>query len=210
MVQPKALLFDLGNVLLPIDLSLTYEAFAVYSLLNTTEIADKIHTEQLWVSYEAGLQTDEESRSFLRDKLVISCSDAQFDDAFSALLLGFHPGVYDWISSLKSTYQLLLLSNTSSIHAKRFTQVKLGPSGENLVSLFHYVYYSFAMGLVKPDPRIYQRVLQEQGLLAEQVLFFDDNVANINSARELGLQTCLVDPQKEFSQLQEKLETYVS
>lgn len=210
MVQPKALLFDLGNVLLPIDLSLTYEAFAAYSLLNATEIADKIHSEQLWVSYEAGLQTDEEFRSFLRDKLVLSCSDAQFDDAFSALLLGFHPGVYEWISSLKSSYSLFLLSNTSSIHANRFTQVKLGPLGENLFSLFHHVYYSFNMGLVKPNPSIYQRVLQEQGLLAEQVLFFDDNVANIISANKLGIQTCLVNPQFGFSQLQEKLETYVN
>ena len=68
---------------------------------------------------------------------------------FQPCLLDFHAGVYEWIASLQSKYHLILLSNTSSIHAERFTRVSLGPSGQNLFSLFHHVYFSFEMGLVK-------------------------------------------------------------
>lgn len=210
MAAPKAIIFDLGNVLLPIDLSLTYEAFSAYSTLSSSEIASAIMEHQLWVPYEAGKQNDAEFRLFLRERLVLTVSDDEFDIAFSALLLDFHAGVYEWIASLKSQYHLVLLSNTSSIHAERFTKVALGPEGQNLFSLFHQVYYSFQMGLVKPDKAIYQQVLDEQGFSPEEVLFFDDNVANINSAKSMGIQSYLIDPSRSYNQIQEILDTYVS
>lgn len=210
MASPKAIIFDLGNVLLPIDLSLTYEAFSDYSSLSSSEIASAIIEHQLWVPYESGKQNDAEFRNFLCGHLDLTISDADFDKAFSALLLDFHAGVYEWIASLKSQFHLVLLSNTSAIHAERFTKVALGPEGQNLFSLFHQVYYSFEMGLVKPDTAIYQQVLNEQGFAPEEVLFFDDNVANINSARSIGIQSYLVDPSRNFSQIQEILESYVS
>lgn len=210
MLAPKAIIFDLGNVLLPIDLSLTYEAFSLYSSLSSSEIASAISEHQLWVPYESGQQTDLKFRDFLRSHLDLTISDVDFDHAFSALLLDFHDGVYEWIASLKSLFHLILLSNTSSIHAERFTKVSLGPEGQNLFSLFNHVYYSFEMGLVKPDLAIYQQVLSEQEFSAEEVLFFDDNVANINSAKSIGIQSFLIDPSRSFIQIQEILDTYVS
>jgi len=210
MVAPKAIIFDLGNVLLPIDLSLTYDAFSVFSSLSSTEIEYAITVNQLWVPYESGQQTDVEFRDFLRSQLDLTISDFNFDNAFSALLLDFHSGVYDWIASLKSKFHLVLLSNTSSIHAERFTKVPLGADGQNLFSLFDQVYYSFELGLVKPDPAIYLRVLNEQGFQPEEVLFFDDNVANINSAKNLGIQSYLIDPNRNHLQIQQIIESYVS
>ena len=203
----KAIIFDLGNVLLPIDLSLTYEAFANYSAFSAIEIQQKIQEQQLWVPYESGAQSDSEFREYLRTHLALTCTDEVFDEAFSALLLDFHPGVYAWISSLKDSYSLYLLSNTSSIHAERFTKIKLGPQGQ---SLFDQVYYSFEMGLVKPNPVIYQQVLQEQQLKPDEVLFFDDNVANINSAKSMGILSYLIDPSQDYSQIQQILASYVS
>jgi epoxide hydrolase-like predicted phosphatase len=210
MSVPKAIIFDLGNVLLPIELSLTYEAFASFSSLSSADIASRIIENQLWVPYESGQQSDQEFREFLRTKLQLTISDADFDEAFSALLLDFHAGVYEWMFTLRSQFHLVLLSNTSSIHADRFTKVSLGPKGQNLFSLFHHVYYSFEMGLVKPDSAIYQQVLNEQGFSAEEVLFFDDNVANINSAKSMGIPSFLVDPSRSLSQIQEILDAYVS
>ena len=210
MAAPKAIIFDLGNVLLPIDLSLTYEAFSAYSSFSSSEIASAIADHQLWVPYESGKQSDQEFRNFLRESLQLRISDEEFDEAFSALLLDFHAGVYEWIASLRSQFHLILLSNTSAIHAARFTKISLGPEGQNLFSLFHHVYYSFEMGVVKPDVTIYQQVLTEQGFSAEEVLFFDDNVANIKAAKSMGIESFLIDPSRTYSQIQEILDTYVS
>jgi putative hydrolase of the HAD superfamily len=45
------------------------------------------------------------------------------------------------------------------------------------------------MGVMKPHPTIYERVLEEANLVAEQTLFLDDNADNIKAAGELGIQT---------------------
>lgn len=210
MRAPKAIIFDLGNVLLPIDLNLTYAAFAKFSSFNAALISSTIIDNKLWVPYESGQQSDAEFRDHLRSYLDLHISDVEFDEAFSSLLLDFYPGVYEWIATLGARFHLILLSNTSSIHAERFTKVPLGPAGQNLFSLFDDVYYSFEMGLVKPDPAIYHQVLTEHGFSPQEVLFFDDNVANINSAKLIGIHAYSIDPSRNHLQIQDILDTYVS
>jgi putative hydrolase of the HAD superfamily len=206
MKSINALLFDLGNVLLPIDLSLTYQAFSQLSTsFNPLEIQDKIINEGLWLGYEAGLQNDDEFRDLLRDKLNLDCSNVAFDQAFSALLLDFPANVYSFLHELTSNFDLYLLSNTSVIHSRIFLNNQLGPKGENLFGLFKKAHFSYEMGLVKPNPLIYQQVLKENNLKAEEIVFFDDNAANIESASTLGIDSILIDPTISFSQIYTKI-----
>ncbi|RXK52187.1 HAD family hydrolase [Aquirufa rosea] len=196
------LLFDLGNVLLPIDLDRTYQELAIFSSkYSAEEIKNLTHRQSLWALYESGLQSDEEFRDFLRDKLALDCSDAQFDQAFSALLLDFHVGVYSWLEKVSQRYPIYLLSNTSAIHARRFTQVPLGPSGESLFSLFKQTYFSFNMGMIKPDEKIYQHVLTQLSLKPENLIFFDDNFHNIESAKRIGIDAVLINPSCSLQQI---------
>jgi putative hydrolase of the HAD superfamily len=206
MKSINALLFDLGNVLLPIDLSLTYQAFSqLSSSFSSEEIQSKINNEGLWLGYEAGLLTDEEFRDLLRDKLDLDCSNDEFDQAFSALLLDFPPNVYSFLQELTSNFELYLLSNTSVIHSRIFLNNQLGPMGENLFGLFKKAHFSYEMGLVKPNPLIYQQVLKENNLKAEEIVFFDDNAANIKSAITLGIDSILIDPTTSFFQISTKI-----
>jgi putative hydrolase of the HAD superfamily len=206
MKSINALLFDLGNVLLPIDLSLTYQAFSqLSSSFSSEEIQSKINNEGLWLGYEAGLLTDEEFRNLLRDKLDLDCSNDEFDQAFSALLLDFPPNVYSFLQELTSNFELYLLSNTSVIHSRIFLNNQLGPKGENLFGLFKKAHFSYEMGLVKPNPLIYQQVLKENNLKAEEIVFFDDNAANIKSAITLGIDSILIDPTTSFFQISTKI-----
>ena len=206
MKSKKALLFDLGNVLLPIDLSLTFQAFSQLSTyFNPLEIQDKIINEGLWLGYEAGLLTDEEFRNLLRDKLAMNCSNEEFDQAFSALLLDFPSNIYTFLKDLTSNFDLYLLSNTSVIHSRIFLNIQLGPNGENLFGLFKKAHFSYEMGLVKPNSLIYQQVLSENNLEAGQVVFFDDNAANIESASQLGIDSILIDPKTSLSQISAKI-----
>jgi putative hydrolase of the HAD superfamily len=206
MKSINALLFDLGNVLLPIDLSLTYQAFSQLSTsFSSEEIQSKINNEGLWLGYEAGLLTDEEFRDILRDKLDLDCSNVEFDQAFSALLLDFPSNIYSFLEDLTSNFDLYLLSNTSVIHSRIFLNNQLGPKGENLFGLFKKAHFSYEMGLVKPNPLIYHQVLKENNLKAEEVVFFDDNAANIESASTLGIDSILIDPTTSFSQISTKI-----
>jgi len=206
MKSKKSLLFDLGNVLLPIDLSLTFQAFSQLSTsFSSEEIQSKINNEGLWLGYEAGLLTDEEFRDLLRDKLALNCSNFEFDKAFSALLLDFPSNVYSFLEELAANFDLYLLSNTSIIHSRLFLNNQLGPKGENLFGLFKKAHFSYEMGLVKPNPLIYEQVLRENNLDAGQLVFFDDNVANVESASKVGIDSVLIDPQKSFYQISKKI-----
>jgi putative hydrolase of the HAD superfamily len=206
MKSINALLFDLGNVLLPIDLSLTYQAFSQLSTsFSSEEIQSKINNEGLWLGYEAGLLTDEEFRDILRDKLDLDCSNVEFDQAFSALLLDFPSNIYSFLEDLTSNFDLYLLSNTSVIHSRIFLNNQLGPKGENLFGLFKKAHFSYEMGLVKPNPLIYHQVIKENNLKAEDLVFFDDNAANIESASTLGIDSILIDPTTSFFQISTKI-----
>lgn len=206
MKSKKSLLFDLGNVLLPIDLSLTFQAFSQLStFLNSVQIQDKIINQGLWLGYEAGLLNDDEFRSLLRDQLALNCSNEEFDQAFSALLLDFPSNIYSFLEDLTSNFDLYLLSNTSVIHSRIFLNNQLGPHGENLFGLFKKAHFSYEMGLVKPNPLIYQQVLRENNLEAEDLVFFDDNAANIESASKLGIDSILIDPKISLSQISAKI-----
>ncbi|MHA8060841.1 HAD family hydrolase [Aquirufa beregesia] len=197
-----SLLFDLGNVLLPIDLDKTYQAFAdLSSRYSAQEVKELTHTQSLWAEYESGLQNDDEFRDFLRIALALECSDAQFDQAFSSLLLDFHPGVYNWVGNLAKQFPIFLLSNTSAIHAQQFTQVPLGPQGESLFTLFEKTYFSFNLGMIKPDENIYHHVLQDLSLKPENLVFFDDNFHNIEAAKRVGIDGVLINPSCSLKQI---------
>jgi len=58
--------------------------------------------------------------------------------------------------------------------------------------LFEKTYYSHFVGLRKPDPAIFEKVLKENNLVAEETLFIDDIAANLEAAEALGIQTQLM------------------
>lgn len=53
---------------------------------------------------------------------------------------------------------------------------------------FDQVYVSGELGVMKPDRRIYQHVIEDLGLEPQAVLFIDDKQANVDGARRAGLQ----------------------
>ena len=207
MKSSHALLFDLGNVLLPIDLSLTYHAFSRYSnRYSATQIEQITHEEGLWQAYEAGLVDESTFRNSIKARFEMNCSDVAFDQAFNELLLGFHDGLYSFLSDLAHNFDLYLLSNTSSLHARVFLANELGPEGQNVFDLFRKVHLSFEMGLIKPNPKIYEQVIHENKLLASQVVFFDDNFSNIESAKILGIQAIHIkDPMRSLEQIKQSI-----
>lgn len=211
VASSKVLLFDLGNVLLPIDLDLTYKAFSSYSTKYSFEEIKRLTAELgLWVPYESGQQSDEEFRVFLKKELSLHCSNEEFDKAFNALLLSFSDDIYTTLASFKYHFKgLYLLSNTSNIHAQDYFQYRIGEEQKNLFELFDRLFLSYEMGLVKPDAAIYQQVAKEIGVPFEEIIFFDDNLFNIETAKRLGIEAHLIDPATSLKQINQTLGLYV-
>jgi len=206
MKKPIAIVFDLGNVLLPIDLDKTYEAFALYSsVYNAEEIKLITQSEELWVKYESGLQSDLEFEVYLKDRLRLNCTSQEFQLAFKALLLKFDEASCQYIKLLRSSFPIYLLSNTSRIHSNDFLKSTY-PNFE-IFDAFSQVHLSYEMGLVKPNQEIYQRLVDLNQLQDYHIVFFDDNSTNVEAALKFGWEAILINPNTSLHQIKHHIQT---
>ena len=190
----KNIIFDLGDVILNIDVPLASSSFGKLSGRQQHEILTLFKEKELFRLFETGLVDEDAFRNMIRELLEFpDWSEEIIDTAWNSLLLDIPPARIELIKELGKKYRLFLLSNTSSIHIKQVNKILHAATGiERLDDLFEKVYLSYEMGLMKPDPAIYLQVLEESGLVAEETLFLDDNADNITAASKLGIDTILV------------------
>ncbi|QMW06257.1 HAD family hydrolase [Spirosoma foliorum] len=191
----KNLIFDLGDVIIPIDLTAPVRNFAMLANLSEDEVMAIWKQFDIIGQYETGLVDDTAFRDHVRKLLKNdSWADEVIDTAWNTVLLELPVERVERIKELKQNYRLFLLSNTSPIHIRRVNQMLTSLNQPTLEELFERVFYSYDVRIAKPSPEIYQHVLTEAGLVAKETAFFDDNAANIESAAKLGIQAVRVEP----------------
>lgn len=203
----KNLIFDLGDVIIPIDLTAPIRNFAMLANLPEDEVRAIWQQHDFINHYETGLIDDEAFREHVRRVLkreagvsnteTVSAdrwADEVIDTAWNTVLLNLPVERIERIKELKANYRLFLLSNTSPIHIRQVNNVLTQLNQPTLEQLFERVFYSYEVRMAKPSPDIYRHVLTEADLVAEETAFFDDNVANIRAAAGLGIQAVHVQP----------------
>lgn len=177
----RAFLFDIGNVLLKFDFSLTLKA--VSALSDVADAGDALaRIDRIKWSYEDG-QIDR--ASFLRgvfDTLRYRGDEAQFVRAWEEIFTPNEP-MFALVEQLAETCPLFLLSNTSDIH--RDSIFRTYPVFEK----FRGGTYSYSARCSKPGPEIYEIACRDHGLAPATTFFIDDLLPNIETARGLGFQT---------------------
>lgn len=192
----KNIIFDLGDVIIPINPGLTAMAFAQLSGLTVPQVQALFFEHKVFQQFETGLVDDAGFRDHVRTILNNNdWADEVIDEAWNTLLLELPLDRIRRIQELRGHYRLFLLSNTSPIHIREVNQKLAKVAGiDTLDKLFEKVYYSYDIRMMKPSPDIYQFVLNDAGLLAEETVFLDDNADNIRAAAELGIQAVQVQP----------------
>ncbi len=193
----KTLIFDFGGVLYNIDYYATIREFAKLSekpeLFNNMS---QIKILDLPSEFEKGNINENEFREFLRNEYYLKGSDEMLDFAWNAMLLDLKSESYSFIKSLKNKYQLILLSNTNSIHYNYFID-----ECKDLLGLFDHTVLSFNTGMRKPDIEIYNYTLQKAGCSPQEAIFFDDSMPNINGAKNAGIDVLHFDNGLQLSDL---------
>jgi glucose-1-phosphatase len=191
----KAVIFDFGNVIINIEFQRIYQTFAKFTSKPVAYIDKKITEDQIFRRYESGQFTDEEFREVIRQTLGFPLSDLEVDTAWNAILLDIPTDRIDLIHNIRQKYPVYLLSNTNNIHITASNNyLKKNHGIKSLDLLFDKLYLSYEMGMWKPDAEIYLEVLRSNRLQPNEVIFFDDNIQNIESAKAIGMQTILVEP----------------
>ncbi|MDR2562385.1 MAG: HAD family phosphatase [Prevotellaceae bacterium] len=192
----KNIIFDLGNVILNIDYWRTIDAFKSLGAADFESLYTPLAQKGFIDKMDKGMITPAEFRESLRSEVpaLRGVSDDNIDAAWNAMLLDLPKSRLDILTELRRNYSLFLLSNTNEIHVAHFDRIvdEVIP-GKKMSDYFDKVYYSNETGMRKPDAEIYELVIRENGLKAEESLFIDDLQANIDGAKKVGLQTFLME-----------------
>src|SRR5690606_12293459 len=168
----KNLIFELGGVILDLDVPKPIGEFARVSGLAPGEVAQRFRDSDGFLKYERGEISDKEFRDFVRDLYAVSITDDELDACWNAMLGGIPASKLDLLQTLRKKYQVFLLSNTNTIHLNYINSTILPPSKSvpSLESYFDRAYYSHVMGKRKPEREIFEQVLDENNLDAEESL----------------------------------------
>tara|TARA_R110002126_G_scaffold286314_1_gene437893 strand:+ start:9243 stop:9851 length:609 start_codon:yes stop_codon:yes gene_type:complete len=178
----KNIIFDFGDIFINLDKQGTYKAMAELGVSKITEEMIIIYQD-----YEKGLMTTNAFLDFFHDKFRIP--KEKLITAWNAVMLDFPRERLGFLKKLVDSkkYRLFLLSNTNDLHIK-WVQNSLGENFYNdFKNCFEQFYLSHEINFRKPDTEIYEFVLNENDLIANETLFVDDLKENTDAANKLGI-----------------------
>ena len=181
----KNIIFDFGDVFINLDKEATSRMLIKHGFAGITP-----ELMELFKAYETGnISTDlfvEKAGTW-----VPGANPDQLRAAWNAILLDFPEYRLDFLHhlSVEGRYRLFLLSNTNELHLARVMD-KMGEERyRKFLNCFERCYFSHEVRMRKPDAEIFEYILNQQRLLAEETFFIDDTQEHILSAAKLGINT---------------------
>lgn len=192
----------MGDVIINIDPILTYRAFADIASATIEDMRALFRDNEIFREYESGKMNSAEFRNKIRELLQLNLQDHEIDTAWNSMLLDVPKERVELLLRLKQKYEIFLLSNTNAIHtAEVVKRIARWHPISHYHELFHKAYLSHEIGLIKPDKKIYEYIIQDCSLKKENSIFFDDNKDNVESANQAGLTAIQVTREKSITDL---------
>ena len=178
----NAIIFDFGDIFINLEKEKSIEEFKKLGLNGPNE--ELIAKNDL---FEKGQITELQFiESF--QKFIPNASLEEIIKAWNSIIGDFPLYRLEFLQMLSTRYRLFLLTNTDSIHINRFEH-KVGMSFyTDFYRCFEKVYYSYEMGMRKPQPEIFTTILNKHDLSPKRTLFVDDKKENTDAAEALGIQ----------------------
>jgi glucose-1-phosphatase len=177
----KAVIFDMGKVIVPFDIGRGYAALQPHCGYPLEELPKRVAATDIVHRFESGQISSEDFVRQFSDLLGLTIDYDRFCELWSSIFLPDPLVPEKLLEGLRRRYRLLLLSNTNAIH---FSMLR-----ENYPILRHFDEYilSHEVGAMKPDPRIYQAAIERAGCRPEECFFTDDIAPFVEGARRAGI-----------------------
>jgi glucose-1-phosphatase len=176
----SAVLFDIGGVLIELD-GLPSLAKLLGSEKSHDEIYQKWMSSPSVIAHETGkLSSDAFAAQVVKD-LQISLSPDAFMQNFATWIVGTFPSTFELLESIPSHISIAALSNTSAAH-----WVHVEATG--LTDKLDHLFLSHEIGHLKPNHQAFQAAVDGLQIPANEIIFFDDNIDNVNAAQAFGLK----------------------
>ena len=174
-------LFDLGNVLVEVEQERIFATIAPLISKDVQFVKARLFSEKAllehfirneWSGVRLATEVNRLLGSALEESVII--------DAINSELGASIESTVSVIPHLKSKVKVGCLSNTNSIHWEHLQ------AHYSFMNLFELQFASQVLGSAKPDSEIYRVVQKRLGLPGDAIIFFDDKLENVASARAEG------------------------
>lgn len=195
MNQYRALIFDLGGVILALDFQRAYRRMSELCGIAAQDLPRHIGATGLVPKFECGQIGTEEFVEQLSSSFQGKVSREQFVEIWDCIFEPYTLIPESLFASLKPHYRLVLLSNTNALHFEMIER------RYPMLRHFDAQVLSFRVGASKPDARIYAAAIAAAGCEPAQCFFVDDSPAYVEGARAAGIDA------EQFTSLEALLET---
>lgn len=175
------IIFDFGDIFINLDKQATIEGLERLGLSFWNEDLDRLN-----ISFEKG-QISRDAFLLGIQKQIPNATIDEILMAWNAVLLDFPLYRLEFLQLLSKKFRLFLLSNTDAIHIDHFEQREGASFYGDFYQCFEKVYFSYEMGMRKPDAEIYTTLINRHELSPKRTLFVDDKKDNTDAAKTLGL-----------------------
>ena len=177
----RAIIFDIGRVLIRVDISRAMDGLASGLSLTPQDVWSAIEKDPRWLDWQEGRISPRDWHLHLAKRLGSSLTFEEFSEVWNRALDPNPIHSESFLEKLSKNYRLALLSNTDPIHMSneeaRFPFFRFFPIR----------IYSYRVGASKPDPVIYREALQACQVRAEEAVYIDDIAAYAEAAQRLGM-----------------------
>ena len=189
----EAVIFDFGGVLT----SSPFEAFARYEtahglpidIIRRTNAAN--HLENAWAKFErAEVDIETFDKLFAAESLALG-AEVRGRDVLPLLQGDLRPEMVEALKRIKAQFKTGCITNNLPANAIGSMTGRSLYIAEVMV-LFDHVIESAKIGLRKPDPRIYQLMVETLKVDPKKCVYLDDLGVNLKPAREMGMTTIKV------------------
>ena len=183
----KALLFDLGGVLIDLHPGRVAERWAEHAGREAAGLNWRFVADADYRRHERGEISSPDYLELLRARMDIPLSGAAMLDGWNRIFGEAVAGVEELLAAAAKHRPLYLFSNSNPAH-QEYWSARYAP----LLRHFRKVFVSSSIGLRKPDAQAFRHVADEMGVSPAEAAFFDDTPENIAGARALGFRSYLI------------------
>ncbi|MGE0568693.1 MAG: HAD family hydrolase [Bacteroidia bacterium] len=201
----KSIIFDLGGVIINLDMQRTIDAFERLGCKNFNQMYSQLSQSELFDKFDKGQIGEMDFFSKIISWFNLEAGVAELVKVWNEMLLDFPQHRLDKLKSLKKDYRTFLLSNTNETHIESFESILEKENGyKNLSEFFERDYYSCRMNMRKPELEIFNSVLNENALDPQETIFIDDTIIHVEAAKKCGIKAFLLPKGEEVFEFLER------
>lgn len=184
----RALLLDLGNVVLEIDFRRVFDYWATHANVAVDRLYDRWSLDDPYQRHEVGEIDFATYLHYLERKLEIELRLEHWLKGWNALFVATYPEVHTRLPRVADSLPVFAFTNTNPTHQQYWSR-----QFPEALYRFQKIYVSCEIGLRKPDVEAYEHVARDMGFRPDEILFVDDSRDNVDGARAAGMTTTWVE-----------------